>query len=132
MSFTDPIGDMLARIKNGQMRLMNNINIPASSFKEKVLNVLKKEGYIANFKVLKSEKNKNSFEINLKYSDGSPAIKEISRISKPGRRIYASAKRKPKIQNGLGISIVSTPKGVMSDIDARKENVGGELICRVF
>ena len=132
MSFTDPIGDMLARIKNGQMRLMNNINIPASSFKEKVLNVLKKEGYIANFKVLKSEKNKNSFEINLKYSDGSPAIKEISRISKPGRRIYASAKSIPKIQNGLGISIVSTPKGVMSDIDARKENVGGELICRVF
>ena len=132
MSLSDPIGDMLSRIKNGQMRLLNNINIPASNFKEKVLHVLKKEGYISNFKTLKNENKKNSFSVDLKYNQGLPVINEINRISKPGKRIYASAKSIPKIQNGLGISIVSTPKGVMSDLDARKENVGGEIICRVF
>lgn len=132
MSLTDPVGDMISRIRNGQMRQLTNVYIPASSFKEKVLNVLKKEGYISNYKTLKNEKYKNSFSVDLKYNEGVPVINEIRRISKPGRRIYASAKSIPKIQNGLGISIVSTSKGVMSDIEARKQNVGGEVICRVF
>ena len=132
MSLTDPVGDMLSRIRNGQMRQLTNVNVPASSFKEKVLNVLKKEGYISNYEILKNEKNKNNFSVHLKYNEGTPVINEIRRISKPGRRIYASAKSIPKIKNGLGISIVSTSKGVMSDIDARKQNVGGEVICRVF
>ena len=130
MAFVDPVGDMITRLRNGQMRNLNNVKVPFSVFRKNILEVLKKEGFISGYKVLKID-NKDKFEVNLKYTDGQPVIKEIRRISKPGRRIYAKAENIPKIQNGLGISIVSTPKGVMSDIEARKNNVGGELICSV-
>ena len=106
MTFTDPIGDMFSRIRNGQMRSLNSIEIPSSNFRKNILQILKNEGY--------------------------PVIKEIKRISKPGRRIYSRANSIPKVMNGLGLAILSTPKGVMSDTDARKNNVGGEIICRVF
>ena len=132
MSLVDPIGDMITRIRNGQMRQMPIVDIPASVYREKILYILKKEGFISDYKIIKKDKNKNIIEVNLKYNEGFPVIREIKRISKPGRRIYASAKSIPKIQNGLGISIVSTSKGVMSDTEARKQNIGGELICRVF
>ena len=132
MSFVDPIGDMISRIRNGQMRSLKKVKIPASAFREKVLSVLKKEGFIINFTEIKYDDNKKSFSVDLKYDAGHPVIKEIKRISKPGRRIYASATSIPKIQNGLGIAIVSTSKGVMTDAEARKRNVGGEVICRVF
>ncbi len=132
MSFSDPIGDMIARIRNGQMRSHNKIEMPASTFKGQILDVLKKEGYITNYFLDEKDKKKKNFSIELKYISGSPVINNIERISKPGRRIYASADSMPKIQNGLGIAIVSTPRGVMSDVDARKEHVGGEIICKVF
>ena len=132
MSLTDPIGDMIARIRNGQMRLHNKIVMPASSFKAKILEVLKKEGFISDFSIDKSDEKKKKFYVNLKYNSGTPVINDIKRISKPGRRFYASAESIPKIQNGLGVAIVSTSKGVMTDDDARKANVGGEIICRVF
>ena len=131
MSLTDPIGDMIARIRNGQMRFLENIQMPGSKIRENILKVLKEQGFISNYTVL-SDKSKKNITVNLKYDHGSPVIKEIKRVSKPGRRIYASANSIPKIQNGLGISIVSTSKGVMTDYDARKQNVGGEIICRVF
>jgi len=132
MSFADPIGDMITRIRNAQMRKSNNVVIPNSNFRLKVLEVLKQEGYISNCKILSETKNKRSLLVDLKYSNGLPVIKEIKRVSKPGRRIYASAKSIPKIQNGLGLAIVSTSVGIMSDNDARTKNVGGEIICRVF
>ena len=132
MSFTDPIGDMIARIRNAQMRASNNVVIPNSKFRVKILEILKQEGYISNYKILSDSSKKNTVQVDLKYNNGMPVIKEIKRISKPGRRIYASAESIPKIQNGLGISIVSTSKGVMSDSEAKKLNVGGEVICRVF
>tara|TARA_B100000686_G_C16641747_1_gene890524 strand:- start:201 stop:596 length:396 start_codon:yes stop_codon:yes gene_type:complete len=131
MNLTDPIGDMIARIRNGQMRSLDNIQMPGSKLRENILKVLKEQGFISDYKVL-SDKNKKNITVNLKYDHGFPVIKEIKRISKPGRRIYASAHSIPKIQNGLGISIVSTSKGVMTDYEARKQNVGGEIICRVF
>ena len=131
MSFTDPIGDMIARIRNGQMRSHNKIEMPASSFKGKILEVLKREGFILNYTLDQTEKTKTKYSIDLKYSSGSPVINNIERISKPGRRFYSSAESIPKIQNGLGIAIVSTPKGVMTDVEARKANVGGEIICKV-
>ena len=132
MAFVDPIGDMISRIRNAQMRLLNNVKIPSSKFREKILEVLKKEGYISDYKLLSDTKNKNSLSVDLKYNNGLPVIKEIKRVSKPGRRIYARATSIPKIQNGLGLAIVSTPQGVMSDNEARIKNVGGEIICRVF
>ena len=132
MTFVDPIGDMISRIRNAQMRLLNNVKIPSSKFREKILSVLKKEGYISDYKLLSDTKNKNNLSVDLKYNNGSPVIKEIKRVSKPGRRIYARATSIPKIQNGLGLAIVSTPQGVMSDNEARIKNVGGEIICRVF
>ena len=132
MSFSDPIGDMITRIRNGQMRSHNKIEMPASTFKGQILDVLKKEGYIINYSLDEKDKKKKNFSIELKYISGSPVINNIERISKPGRRIFSSADSMPKIQNGLGIAIVSTPRGVMSDIDARKEHVGGEIICKVF
>ena len=132
MTFVDPVGDMLTRIRNAQMRLLNNVKIPSSKFREKILAVLKKEGYISDYKLLSDAKYKNSFSVDLKYHNGLPVIKEIKRVSKPGRRIYARATSIPKIQNGLGLAIVSTPQGVMSDNEARIKNVGGEIICRVF
>ena len=130
MSLSDPIGDMLARIKNSQTRNHNKVQLPSSKFKIKIAEVLKSEGYIIDYKV--SEDKKPSLEINLKYNSGNPVISSIERISKPGRRIFSSAESLPKINNGLGIAIVSTPKGVMTDIDARKQNIGGEIICKVF
>ena len=132
MSFADPIGDMITRIRNAQMRKSGNVTIPNSNFRVKILEVLKHEGYISNYKVLSDTKNKKSLLIDLKYSNGLPVIKEIKRVSKPGRRIYAKATSIPKIQNGLGLAIVSTSIGIMSDNDARTKNVGGEIICRVF
>ena len=132
MSLSDPIGDMIARIKNAQMRNHKKIALPSSKFKVKIADVLKKEGFIIDYKVNENEGNKSNLEINLKYNYGSPVISTIERVSKPGRRIFSSAESLPKINNGLGIAIISTPKGVMTDIDARKEKVGGEIICKVF
>ena len=132
MSLTDPIADMIARIRNGLMRSHKKIDMPASIFKTKILDVLKNEGFIIDYKIDDSENNKQNISINLKYHSGNPVINSIERISKPGRRIYSSAESVPKINNGLGIAILSTPKGVMSDMDARKQKVGGEIICKVF
>jgi len=132
MTFADPIGDMITRIRNAQMRLLHNVKIPGSKFREGILNVLKKEGYIADYKILSDSDNKGKLHVDLKYSNGLPVIKEINRISKPGRRVYAKASSIPRIQNGLGVAIVSTSKGVMSDNDARNQKIGGEIICKVF
>jgi small subunit ribosomal protein S8 len=132
MSFVDPIGDMITRIRNAQLRALFKVKIPSSKFREKILNVLKQEGYISDYKILSDPKNKNTLEVDLKYHNGSPVIKEIKRVSKPGRRVYARANSIPKIQNGLGLAIMSTSVGIMSDNDARTKNVGGEIICRVF
>ena len=131
MSLNDPIGDMLARIKNSQLRNHKKVTLPSSNFKIKIAEVLKNEGYINNYEVSSNEKKFN-LEIELKYNYGSPVISTIQRVSKPGRRIFSSAESLPKINNGLGIAIVSTPKGVMTDIDARKQKIGGEIICKVF
>ena len=132
MTLVDPIGDMITRIRNAQMRLLNNVKIPNSKFRAKILDVLKQEGYIADYKTIADEKNKNFLFDNLKYNEGLPVIKEIKRVSKPGRRIYAKADSISKIQNGLGLAIVSTSKGIMTDNDARTKNIGGEIICKVF
>ena len=132
MSLSDPIGDMIARIKNAQVRNHKKLELPSSNFKVKIADVLKNEGFIIDYKVNKKESNKADLMINLKYNSGSPVISTIERISKPGRRIFSRAQSLPKINNGLGIAIISTPKGVMTDIDARKQKVGGEIICKVF
>ena len=132
MSFTDPIADMITRIRNAQLRKLNKVSIPNSKFRAKILDVLKEEGYISDYKFLTDKKNKGSLLVDLKYSNGLPVIREISRVSKPGRRIYTRAGSIPKIKNGLGIVIVSTSMGIMSDNDARSKNIGGEIICRVF
>ena len=132
MSFTDPIADMITRIRNAQLRTLNKVNIPNSKFRARILDVLKEEGYISDYKFLTDKKNKGSLLVDLKYSNGLPVIKEITRVSKPGRRIYTKAESIPKIKNGLGIVIVSTSMGIMSDNDARSKNIGGEIICRVF
>ena len=131
MSFVDPIGDMITRIRNAQLRALNNVTIPSSKFRARILDVLKQEGYIANYKI-SSDNKKETLKVDLKYSNGLPVIKEIKRVSKPGRRIYAKAGSIAKIQNGLGLAIVSTSMGIMSDNDARTKNIGGEIICRVF
>ena len=130
MSLSDPIGDMLARIKNAQVRNHSKVSLPSSKFKAKIADVLKSEGYIVDYKI--NDNKKPSIEINLKYNSGNPVINTIERISKPGRRIFSSASSLPKINNGLGIAIVSTPQGVMTDVDARKKKLGGEIICKVF
>ena len=132
MTFVDPIGDMITRIRNAQMRLLNNVKIPGSKFRAKILHVLKQEGYISDYKFLSENNSKGILSVDLKYNNGMPVIKEIKRVSKPGRRIYARADSIPKIQNGLGLAIVSTSKGIMTDNDARSKNIGGEIICRVF
>ena len=132
MSFTDPIADMITRIRNAQLRKLNKVSIPNSKFRAKILDVLKEEGYISDYKFLTDKRNKGSLLVDLKYSNGLPVIQEISRVSKPGRRIYTRAGSIPKIKNGLGIVIVSTSMGIMSDNDARSKNIGGEIICRVF
>ena len=132
MTIADPIGDMITRIRNAQLRSLSNVKIPVSKFRESILNVLKKEGYIADYKILSDSSNKKNLYVDLKYNNGLPVIREINRISKPGRRVYAKADTIPKIQNGLGLAIVSTSKGIMSDNDARNQKIGGEIICRVF
>ena len=130
MSLSDPIGDMLARIKNAQVRNHSKVSLPSSKFKVKIAEVLKSEGYIIDYKT--NDDKKPLIEINLKYNSGNPVINTIERVSKPGRRIFSSASSLPKINNGLGIAIISTPQGVMTDIDARKKKLGGEIICKVF
>ena len=132
MSLSDPIGDMIARLKNAQLRNHKKVVLPSSKFKTKIADVLKNEGFIIDYKVNENEGNKPDLEINLKYNYGSPVISTIERVSKPGRRIFSSAESLPKINNGLGIAIISTPKGVMTDVEARKQKVGGEIICKVF
>lgn len=132
MTFVDPISDMITRIRNAQMRLSKNVTIPNSKFRIRILEVLKQEGYISDYKLLSDSNNKNTLSVDLKYSNGLPVIREIKIISKPGRRIYAKADSIPKIQNGLGLAILSTSKGIMTDSEARNQNVGGEIICRIF
>ena len=131
MSLSDPIGDMIARVKNAQARKHKKVELPSSKFKSKIADILKNEGFIKDFKVSTEEK-KNILSLELKYHSGNPVISNFERVSKPGRRIFSSADSLPKINNGLGIAIISTPKGVMTDIDARKQRIGGEIICKVF
>ena len=131
MSLSDPIGDMIARIKNANLRNYKKVQIPSSKFKTKIADVLKTEGYIIDYKI-ENVDGKNSLQIDLKYNSGNPVINTIQRVSKPGRRIFSSVESLPKVSNGLGIAIISTPKGVMTDQEARKNQVGGEIICKVF
>lgn len=132
MSLTDPIGDMLTRIRNAQMRRKNSVSTPASSLRGRVLDVLQSEGFIRGYSEVKFENGAAEYEIELKYSDNDPVIRTIERVSRPGRRVYASVKNIPSVASGLGVSILSTPKGVMADHEARAANVGGEVLCRVF
>jgi small subunit ribosomal protein S8 len=132
MPMTDPIGDLLTRIRNGQRAGKSSILSPASRLRANVLEVLKREGYIRGFSEQEVRPGIHQISIELKYHEGEPVIKEISRVSKPGRRVYSGIKDLPRVYNGLGISILSTPRGVMSDAEARAANVGGEVICRVF
>jgi len=132
MSLNDPLGDMLTRIRNAQMRNKSKVSTPGSKLRANVLEVLKSEGYIRDFSMTELGNGRSEFDIELKYFDGHPVIREIARVSKPGRRVYVSVKNLPRIGNGLGIAIVSTPKGVMADHDAREQNVGGEVLCTVF
>ena len=131
MPMNDPLGDLLARIRNAQMRNKSKVSSPNSKLRESVLEVLKTEGYIRAYTVVERE-GRSELEIELKYFDGEPVIREIERISKPGRRVYTSVRNLPRINNGLGVAIVSTPKGVMADHAARDANVGGEILCTVF
>jgi small subunit ribosomal protein S8 len=131
MSMNDPLGDLLTRIRNAQMRNKSKVSSPNSRLRESVLEVLKSEGYIRSYAVVERD-GRSEIEVELKYFEGEPVIREIERISKPGRRVYTSVKNLPRINNGLGVAIVSTPKGVMADHDARDANVGGEILCTVF
>ncbi len=128
----DPIGDMITRIRNAQMRAKSKVSMPGSKQRERVAEVLKTEGYVRGYAVVAHANGRSELEIELKYFDGTPVIREIERVSKPGRRVYASVKNLPRINNGLGVAIVSTPKGVMADHAARDANVGGEILCTVF
>jgi small subunit ribosomal protein S8 len=128
----DPIGDMLTRIRNSQMRGKSTVMTPASKQRARVLDVLADEGYIRGYEPATDDRGHPAFEISLKYFDGAPVIREVKRVSKPGRRVYMSVKDIPSVRQGLGVSIVSTPKGVMSDANARAANVGGEVLCTVF
>lgn len=132
MTMSDPIGDLLTRIRNGQRARFSKVRAPASKLRSNVLDVLKREGYIRDFRSFEIRPGLNEIEIELKYADGEPVIREISRVSKPGRRVYSKIKELPRYYNGLGITILSTPRGVMSDNEARAANVGGEVLCRVF
>ncbi|MGB7287298.1 MAG: 30S ribosomal protein S8 [Salaquimonas sp.] len=132
MSLTDPLGDMLTRIRNGLMRGKGKISSPNSRLRARVLDVLQSEGYIRGYSEVDFGNGKSELEIELKYFEEAPVIREITRISKPGRRVYASVKNIPNVANGLGIAILSTPKGVMADHDAREQNVGGEVLCQIF
>ena len=132
MAMTDPLGDMLTRIRNGQRAKKTKVESPASRLRENVLEVLKREGYIRGFERTDTDTGQGALSIELKYFEGEPVIKAISRVSTPGRRVYSGIKELPRVRNGLGISILSTPRGVMSDAEARAANVGGEVLCRVF
>jgi len=132
MTMTDPIGDMLTRIRNAQMRSKSKVSTPASKMRARVLDVLQEEGYIRGYAKVDYDNGRSELEIELKYFDGEPVIKRIQRVSTPGRRVYSSVKALPTVANGLGVAILSTPKGVMSDTQARAENVGGEVLCNVF
>jgi small subunit ribosomal protein S8 len=132
MSMTDPLGDMLTRIRNAQMRRKSRVSTPGSSLRGRVLDVLKSEGYIRDYSVTEFGNGRTDFDIELKYFDGQPVIKTIQRVSKPGRRVYVSVDNMPRVANGLGVTIVSTPMGVMADYMARESNVGGEVLCKVF
>ena len=132
MTMTDPLGDMITRIRNAQLRKKSKVSTPASKLRGNLLDVLKSEGYIRGYSKLDFDGGKSEFEIELKYFDGQPVIREISRVSKPGRRVYTSVQNIPRVANGLGVTILSTPKGVMADHAAREANVGGEVLCKVF
>lgn len=132
MTMTDPIGDMLTRIRNAQMRNKSKVATPASKLRARVLDVLQKEGFIRGYAQIDYGNGKSEIEIELKYHNGDPVIRSISRVSTPGRRVYSAVKNVPMVANGLGVAILSTPKGVMSDTDAREANVGGEILCNVF
>jgi small subunit ribosomal protein S8 len=132
MSMTDPIGDLITRIRNAQQRAKSKVSTPASKLRERVLEVLKTEGYIRGYTTVAHSDGRSEIEIELKYFDGAPVIREIARVSKPGRRVYASVRALPRVNNGLGVAIVSTPKGVMADHAARDANVGGEILFTVF
>lgn len=132
MPMIDPLGDMLTRIRNAQMRGKSKVSTPGSRLRANVLDVLRDEGYIRGYSTAEFGNGRTEFEIELKYFDGSPVIREIQRVSKPGRRVYSAVDAMPKVANGLGITIISTPKGVMADHAAREHNVGGEVLCRVF
>jgi len=131
MTMTDPLGDMLTRIRNAQMRKRPKVSTPGSKLRQHVLDVLQAEGYIRGYATVEQE-GRSEFEIELKYYDGEPVIRDIKRVSKPGRRVYASVKAIPRVSNGLGVSILSTPQGVMSDSEARDRNIGGEILCTIF
>ena len=132
MAVNDPLGDMIARIHNAQMRNKSKVSIPASRLRLSVLDVLKSEGFIRDYASVEHASGRKELEVELKYFDGEPVIREISRISKPGRRVYSKLADLPRVYNGLGIAVLSTPRGVMSDNEARAANVGGEVLCRVF
>jgi small subunit ribosomal protein S8 len=132
MNLNDPIGDMITRIRNAQSRTKSKVSTPGSKLRKSVLDVLKSEGYIRDYSTLERSDGRTEFEIELKYFDGAPVIRAIERVSKPGRRVYASVRNLPRVNNGLGVAIISTPKGVMADHAAREANVGGEILCRVF
>lgn len=132
MAMTDPLGDMLTRIRNGVARRKSSVSTPASTLRARVLDVLQSEGYIRGYSKVEFENGKAELNIELKYYEGAPVIRKIDRVSKPGRRVYVSVKSIPQVANGLGITILSTPKGVMADHQAREQNVGGELLCSVF
>ena len=132
MSMNDPLGDMLTRIRNAQMRNKSTVRTPASKLRGRVLEVLQAEGYIRGFELIDAGDHKPEYEISLKYYEGRPVIRELRRVSTPGRRAYSGVKELPSVRNGLGVAIVSTPKGVMSDAQARADNVGGEVLCTVF
>ena len=132
MALNDPLGDMLTRIRNAGERNKSKVSTPGSKLRARVLDVLKTEGYIRGYSVAERTDGRTEFDIELKYFDGAPVIREIARVSKPGRRVYASVRNLPRINNGLGIAILSTPMGVMADHEARDQNVGGEVLCTVF
>lgn len=132
MAMSDPLGDMLTRIRNGQRARLNAVPVPASKLRANVLEVLKREGYIRGYSWAETRPGISELTVELKYTEGEPVIREIDRVSKPGRRVYSKIKDLSRVYNGLGISILSTPRGVMSDHEARAENVGGEVLCRVF
>ncbi|MFN7112952.1 MAG: 30S ribosomal protein S8 [Alphaproteobacteria bacterium] len=132
MYISDPVGDLLTRIRNGQAARLSSVHSPASKLRVNLLEVLKREGYIRDYAITEKDGGKSELNIELKYSEGQPVIREIKRVSKPGRRVYTQIKDVPRVYNGLGISILSTPRGVLSDREAREANVGGEVLCRVF